>query len=159
MSSLPVSDTISNRIWLKNTAGNFRQCFFMFICHRQLFRRSSCATVRSCPCFFQIYSDFTSASFHLQLFPAHFPTFPRPFPLSNSFLSLSLTTLSLRYPHPPLSLLYNFVIAVLLFNFVIAVLDTAISSLYDHGHSQGGTNGTNQHPVFQNFLHQTAALC
>ena len=91
MSSLPVSDTISNRIWLKNTAGNFRQCFFMFICHRQLFRRSSCATVRSCPCFFQIYSDFTSASFHLQLFPSLL-TFQH-FPVRSLFL-----TLSCRYP-------------------------------------------------------------
>ena len=94
MSSLPVSDTISNRIWLKNTAGNFRQCFFVFICGGSSSvgtLLSNCATVRSCPCFFQIYSDFTSASFHLQLFPSLL-TFQH-FPVRSLFL-----TLSCRYP-------------------------------------------------------------
>ena len=112
MSSLPVSDTISNRIWLKNTAGNFRQCFFVFICRRQLFRRHSSLKLCHNPFLlllsFQIYSDLLLPHLIFNFpFLAHFPTFPRPFPLSNSFLSLSLTTLSLRHPHPPLSLPYS----------------------------------------------------
>ena len=156
MSSLPVSDTISNRIWLKNTAGNFRQCFFVFICGGSSSVStllSNCAIIRSCPCFLSKFILICSCRISYSTFPflAHFPTFPRPFPLSNSFLSLSLTTLSLRHPHPPLSLpcsLTTLSLPFPLFNFVIAVLDTAITSLYYHGHSQGDANGTNQHPVF-----------